>query len=223
MNAKQIVAILAAVLALASVAIVSDGSDAANDLSMGTPVVVSEFKENSDGTISVNVSNNTSDGTATVTVKAYEGTNEKATVTAVLEAGESRSVQITFSLGSGSHTISTVASAVLVVDDVSTDIASIPGSGASVTIDVSSSIWSGWVPYVVLVIVALIVVLMIFVWYRGRPARAPAVTFNDLESGNVKVAPSEAAGTEKKQYVRKEKGSEQPKTERMRYLSDRRK
>ena len=95
----------------------------------------------------------------------------------------------------------------------------------SATISVEKSIWSGWVPYVVLAIVGIIVVLMIFIWYRGRPKSKPAVTFTDLEEGRVteEAKPTE---TTKKRYeaapAAKEDKSEAS-TGRIKYKSDRRK
>ena len=223
MNAKYIVAVFIAVLAASAAVAVADGSDATNEMSMGTAEVSHEFKENTNGTITVNISNNTPNKDATVTVVAKEGNDVKATKEVEISAGSSKNVELTFTLGAGTHVIATSATAVLTDGETVEELDAVPGSGATVTIDVDQSIWSGWVPYVVLVIVALIVVLMIYIWYRGRPAPAPAVTFNDLESGKVKITPNAAQTTEKKRYVRQEKNTDKPETERSRYLSSRRK
>lgn len=222
MNAlPKTVSLLVALLFAAAAICVIAGSEDSSATAIGT-LNPHDFKDNSNGTLDVTVLNTeAADIVITLTVK--EGDNALAETTQTVSGGTTV-VKISFKLGAGDHTVTVYATAEL--DDGSHTPVSVSGSGTlSTTISVEKSIWSGWVPYVVLAIVGIIVVLMIFIWYRGRPKSKPAVTFTDLEEGRVteEAKPTETA---KKRYeaapAAKEDKSEAS-TGRIKYKSDRRK
>ena len=216
---KSVVALLALLMACtALVAVMSEDSEAAGaDIKIGTPVAA-DFADNHAGTLSFGIANN-SNLDVTITVVAMEGTNTLATKEYKLTATEkSADGKISFQIGSGDHTISLVASA---VETGTTNVIPVDVPSVPVTVHVDTSFWSGWVPYVVLVVVALVAVLMIYMWSRGRPKKAAAVSFSDLEEGKV-AAPAAPADTGRKKYEAEPKQEEKP-AGRVKYVSDRRK
>ena len=216
---KSLVALVAFLMACtALVAVMSEDTDAADaDIAIGS-LKATDFKEKHDGTLSFGIANN-SNQDVTITVNAMEGSSVlKSTVIVMTASQKSTDGKLTFQLGSGGHSIRVFGSAVITGTDTPVDVSS---PADTITIHVDKSIWSGWAPYVALVIVALIIVLMIYVWSRGRPAKKPAVTFSDLEEGKVS-APAASADTGKKMFEAEPK-EEKKSSGRMKYISDRRK
>jgi len=222
-QSKNIAVVLIAIfVASAALSIFADDSAAVDDISMGN-FSSSGFSDNSDGTLSFNVTCNSGDARLNFVVK--EGSQIVGSATEDLRNGESRTIGISFRLGTGSHDLVVTASGNWIDQDgnyIGTIAESdVSGSGSSIHVDVSASFWSGWVPYVALVFVALVIALMLYIWIRNRPKSKPALTFSDLEEGKV-VAPAPAAETGKKKY--EAGGSSAGKTtERLKYTSDRRK
>ena len=204
-------------LALGAFAVFADDSDAT---AIGS-LEGDDFKENHSGTLKVTVAN--TEGTPiVVTLTVLDDDDEVKTVIETV-SGTTQVVKISLKLGSGSHDITVKATAVV---EGTTDPVVVSPAVTSTTIDVDSSIWSGWVPYVVLVILAIIIILVLFIWNRGRPKKKPAVTFTDLEEG--KAIPEEAApaDTGRRKYEANKAKTEDSKpseTGRIKYKSDRRK
>jgi hypothetical protein len=120
-------------------------------------------------------------------------------------------IEVSMKLSSGYHDIE-------IVVQYKTDDTGWSEISNTITVKSEKTLWSGWLPYIVIIIVALIVVLMIFVWYRGRPKSQPAVTFNDLEEGKT-AEPAPVASASKKKYSAEAPESSEP----VKYKSFRRK
>ena len=214
--------LIALLFAAAAVCVIADSEDSSAAVtSIGTPNAYG-FKDNSSGTLEITVLNAEAEN-INISITVKEGDNTVATADQTVSTGTTI-VKVVFKMGAGEHTVTVYATAEL--DDGSHTPVTVSGSGTlTATISVEKSIWSGWVPYVVLAIVGIIVALMLFVWYRGRPKSKPAVTFTDLEEGKV-AEETRPAETTKKKYeaapAAKEEKSEAP-TGRIKYKSDRRK
>ena len=218
---KSLVAVLALFMACAAFAVVADDSDAANVVSIGTIKETKEFQENHSGTITVNV-NNGEGQKVTVTLTAKEGSSVKDTETIELDPEHGTNVEMSFTLGSGDHTITVTATGTY--EDGTT--APIVGGPLEITVHSNSSVWSGWMAYAALVVVVIIAALMVYMWMRGRPKKTPGVTFADLEQGKVPAQAQQPSDTSKKMYTaepKTESKTEKSSSGRMKYVSDRRK
>jgi hypothetical protein len=214
---KAIALLTVLFMAFGAFAVAADDSDAT---AIGS-LEADDFKENHNGTLKVSVAN-TEGAPIAVTLTVFDGDKEVKSVTETVSE-TTQVVKISLKLGAGTHDITVKATAVL---DGTTDPVTVSPATSSIEIKVDSSIWSGWVPYVVLVILAIIIILVIFIWNRGRPKKKPTVTFTDLEEG--KAIPEEAApatDTGRKKYEANKKTDEPKPSEggRIKYKSDRRK
>ncbi len=208
---RNVLVVFAALfVATAALAVFADDSDA---VSIGSPTATGFNDNNSTGTLTVTASNDEANPT-TFTLIVTDGSKQVASTEIKVDGNSTGKAEMKFQLGSGSHTL-TVSGTYAVEEGASGDL-----DAVSVTVSVGQSIWSGWVPYVALIIVGAIIVLVIYLWNRGRPKSKPTVSFNDLEDGKV-AAP--AAATEKKKYEGTPKKDDEPSTGRVKYVSSRRK
>ena len=204
-------------MALGAFAVAADDSDAT---AIGS-LEADDFKENHSGTLKVSVAN-TEGAPIAVTLTVFDGEKEVKSVTETV-SDTTQVIKISLKLSAGNHDVTVKATAVI---DGTTDPVTVYPATSTIEIDVDSSIWSGWVPYVVLAILAIIIILVIFIWNRGRPKKKPTVTFTDLEEGKAipeEAAPSADTGRKKYEASKPAKQEEQSSTGRIKYKSDRRK
>lgn len=209
MSGKKILAIaLTAVMALSFAATVADGSDASG-MGKGT---AGEFKEGKTGTVTFAVTNTEANDIEAV-FKVYidvasaditDSTVPDETVTETLSEG-TNTVEISFSLGAGSHTVIVKASSEDTVFDAGAD-------SFELKISVEESVWSNVTTYLALIAVIIIVAIGVFYYIRNKPKSAPTTTFTELEEQKKAEKPAEPAkkstGTEKRRYV--EPSAEKP-------------
>ncbi len=211
-SSRNVLVVFAALfVATAALAVFADDSDA---VSIGSPTATGFNDNNSTGTLTVTASNDEANPT-TFNLIVMDGSKQVSSATITVDGNSTGKVEMKFQLGSGSHTL-TVSGTYAVEEGASGDL-----DAVSVTVSVGQSIWSGWVPYVALIIVGVIIVLVIYLWNRGRPKSKPTVSFNDLEDGKVSAP---AAVTERKKYEgSSKKDDNESSTGRVKYVSSRRK
>ncbi len=195
-NGNRYLAVLfAAFMALAAVAVVASENSDAESVTWDS-VRDSGFTENKNGTLTIPIDVGSAQD-VTVTVKE-ESRTVATQVFSVAEGGSD--IAISFSLGSGTHTLNIT---VLFADSTSLS--------GQYTLSVKEDIWANVGTYIAIVIVAIVVIIILVVYMRARPNNKPTTTFTQLEE-------------EKKAAANKPAESKAPsKTEKIKYPSSRRK
>ncbi len=192
---KYLAVLFAAFMALAAVAVVASENTDAESVIWGS-VRDSGFTENKTGTLTVPV-NVGSTQNVTITVKE----ESRTLATQVFSAAEGdNDLGISFSLGSGNHTL-----------NITVTFADSSSFSGQYNLSVKEDIWANVGTYIAIVIVAIIVIIILVVYMRARPNNKPTTTFTQLEE-------------EKKAAANKTAEPKAPsKTEKVKYTSSRRK
>lgn len=107
-NEFKLVAILAVVLvglAAFSVALAEPSDADSGDIKAGSPTA-SDFKDNSNGTVKINVTNNSGDTQYLVKVVVYENDKQIASGSyETLDIQKQTTLSVSFKLGKGTHTV----------------------------------------------------------------------------------------------------------------------
>lgn len=114
-------------------------------------------------------------------------------------------VKISFSLGSGTHTVIIKAS--------SDDAVTFSPDYTEISISVPESVWSNAMTYITTIVLAVIIVIGVFYYVRSRPKTSPTTTFTELESKKSDKStevPAKNTGTEKRRYSKAEEPAEAP-------------
>ncbi len=201
---KGLFILLTAVMALltASFVTAADGSEGS-----GVATATADgFKDGKEGTVSFYVTNDEGreiTAVFAVYVDVSYGDIESATPYRTEERQLSdgvNNVRISFSLGSGSHTV---------IVKASSDDTEFTPDYTVISVSVPESIWSSAVTYVTIIVLAVIIVIGVFYYIRSKPKAAPTTTFTELEkekkkSESAEASPAKGPSTEKRRYGKAE-------------------
>ncbi len=193
---KLAVVLLAVLTVFASAAIIAaDSSDA--DTFNPNDISASGFIENKSGTLSIPMY---TEAPRTVIVRVVEEGRVLVDDKVFNDVEGNVTLKVSFVLGVGTHNL-----------DVTVKIGSDPAVPSQIQVTVAKDIWSSVGTYIALLIVAIVVIAIVFVYMRARPNNKPTTTFTQLEEEK-KAATSAPKETKAA-----------PKTEKIKYTSSRRK